>query len=148
MLGLGLKDIGHEREHDYENGNGLTEKGTINQAVTGATKDLFKRAFRRFAAFLWIMPRLAALSMAEIIACTSFASGFAAAAEIPFCILRRRVRTLRLRSERTVVRRARLEADFVLAIYLRNAKNCERGGSRRGSHLSRLDALNRSAGRS
>ena len=59
---------------------------------------------------------LAALSMAEIMACTSFFSGFAPAAETPFCIPRRRVRTLRLRRERWVVCRARLEADRVLAM--------------------------------
>ena len=67
------------------------------------TSDLFKRALRRFAAFLWIMPRLAALSIAEIMACTSFVSGFDPALEIPFCIFRSRVRTLRLRRERIVV---------------------------------------------
>src|SRR5476651_2130745 len=65
--------------------------------------DLFRRALRRLAAFLWIMPRLAALSMAEIIACTSFAAGFIPVPEMPFCIFRKRVRTLRLRRERTVV---------------------------------------------
>src|SRR4249919_594895 len=63
-----------------------------------------------------MMPRLAALSMAEIIDCTSFASGLAPAAEIPFCMPRSRVRTLRLRRARDVVCRARLEADRVLAM--------------------------------
>jgi hypothetical protein len=46
---------------------------------------------------------LAALSIAEIIARTLFASGCEPALEIPFCIFRKRVRTLRLRRERTVV---------------------------------------------
>src|ERR1044072_9644186 len=70
-----------------------------------------------------MMPRLAALSMAEIIAWTSFAAGFAPpAAGMLFCIRRRRVRTLRLRRERRVVCRARLEADRVLAMI---RKNCE-----------------------
>src|SRR3984893_5030270 len=70
-----------------------------------------------------MMPRLAALSMAEIIACTFFASGLAPTAETPFCIPRRRVRTLRLRRERWVVWRGRLEADRVLAM----VKICEAG---------------------
>src|SRR5205814_8074628 len=70
-----------------------------------------------------MMPRLAALSMAEIIARTSFASGLAPAAETFFCIPRRRVRTLRLRRVRLVVWRARLEADRVLAM----VKICEAG---------------------
>src|SRR2546423_11306310 len=72
--------------------------------------------------------------MAEIIACTSFASGLAPAAETPFCIPRRRVRTLRLRRVRLVVWRARLEADRVLAM----VKNfVRRGGARRAPALSR-----------
>src|SRR5881392_4226447 len=81
-----------------------------------------------------MMPRLAALSMAEIIAWTSFASGLAPAAETPFCIPRRRVRTLRLRRVRLVVWRARLEADRVLAMV---KKFVRRGGSRRARALSR-----------
>src|SRR5436190_8714371 len=63
-----------------------------------------------------MIPRLAALSIAEIIEWTSFASGFAPATEIPFCIPRSRVSTVRLRRERLVVWRARLEADRVLAM--------------------------------
>src|SRR3954471_16251248 len=79
-------------------------------------------------------PGLAALSMAEIIAWSSFASGFAPpAAGMLFCIPRRRVRTLRLRRERRVVCRARLEADRVLAMI---RKLVRRGGSRRATHLS------------
>ena len=50
-----------------------------------------------------MMPRFAALSIAEIIACTSLDSGFDPEAETLFCKFRRRVRTLRLRSERIVV---------------------------------------------
>src|ERR1043166_8567936 len=82
-----------------------------------------------------MMPRLAALSIAEIIACTSLASGFEPGAETPFCILRRRVSTLRLRSERTVVWRARFEADLVLAIW--KLEISERGGSWRAGTVSR-----------
>lgn len=67
------------------------------------------------------MPRLAALSIAEIIVRTSFASGFAPPAGMFFCIRRSRVRTLRLRRDRLVVWRARLEADRVLAMI----RNCE-----------------------
>src|SRR6476620_4157967 len=81
-----------------------------------------------------MMPRLAALSMAEIIAWTSLPSGFAPpAAGMLFCIPRRRVRTLRLRRERRVVCRARLEADRVLAMI---QKIVRRGGSRRATQLS------------
>jgi len=54
-------DYEQEHEHDYD---GSETAG----ALAGATSDLFRRALRRFAAFLWMMPRLAALSMAEIIA--------------------------------------------------------------------------------
>ena len=67
------------------------------------------------------MPRLAALSIAEIIPCKSFAAGFASRSEMAFCIFRNRVRTLRFRRDRAVVWRARLEADRVLAI--REKKN-------------------------
>jgi hypothetical protein len=82
-----------------------TNHGRITQQPPGGliTSDLFRRALRRFAAFLWMMPRLAALSIAEIIARTLLASGCDPALEIPFCIFRKRVRTLRLRRERTVV---------------------------------------------
>src|SRR5436305_195234 len=76
-----------------------------------------------------MMPRLAALSIAEIIARTSLASGFA---DTPFCIRRRRVMTVRLRRERFVVWRARLAADRVLAM----VEICERAGSRRAAPLS------------
>ena len=51
-------DPEQEHEHDYDAGD----------EAAGASRDRFNRAFRRFAAFLWIMPRLAALSIAEIIA--------------------------------------------------------------------------------
>src|SRR2546421_8316132 len=63
-----------------------------------------------------MMPRLAALSMVEIIARASFGSGFVPGEEMPFCMRRRRVRTLRLREARAIVCRARLEADRVLAM--------------------------------
>jgi hypothetical protein len=86
-------------------GSSRTNRGLIaSYSPAGLmASDLFKRALRRFAAFLWIMPRLAALSIAEIIACTSFVSGFGPALEMFFCIFRNRVRTLRLRRERSVV---------------------------------------------
>src|SRR4051794_19336990 len=83
-----------------------------------------------------MIPRLAALSMAEIMARTSFVSGFAPAADTPFCMRRRRVMTARLRRERFVVCRARLEADRVLAMV---RKICERGGSRTHPVLSRRE---------
>src|SRR5206468_8879854 len=51
-----------------------------------------------------------------------------------FCIVRRRVITLRLRSERFNVWRVRLAADLVLAI---DYKNCGRGRSRSQLRLSR-----------
>ncbi len=75
-----------------------------------------RRALRRRAAFLWMMPRLAALSTAEISSRTPVTSGVPVLLETALCILRRRVSTLRLRRERRVVWRARLEADLVLAM--------------------------------
>jgi hypothetical protein len=95
-LVLVIETLDHQQAPDYE---GSETGGTSGDA----TNALFKRALRRFAAFLWMMPRLAALSIAEIIAWTSFASGFDAVLEMPFCIFRRRVSTLRLRRERKVV---------------------------------------------
>ena len=65
--------------------------------------NLSNLALRRRAAFLWMIPRLAALSIAEIIPCTSFVAGFVAVLEMPFCILRKRVMTFRLREARTLV---------------------------------------------
>jgi hypothetical protein len=80
-----------------------------------ATSALLSRALRRFAAFSWMIPRLAALSIAETRA--RICSGLAVCEEpAVFCIVRRRVRTLRLRSDRFTVWRARLAADLVLAI--------------------------------
>jgi hypothetical protein len=62
-----------------------------------------------------MIPRLAALSIAEMIARIS--SGFGAGADrIRFCRLRRCALTLRFRSARLCVWRERLAADFVLAI--------------------------------
>jgi hypothetical protein len=65
-----------------------------------------------------MIPPLAALSMAEINA--RICSGFGVCAErTVFCIVRRRVTTLRLRSDRFTVWRARLAADFVFAIAIK-----------------------------
>ena len=62
-----------------------------------------------------MMPRFAALSIAEMT--PRIPSKLDTCEERAcFCILRRRVRTLRLRSDRFNVWRARLAADFVLAI--------------------------------
>jgi hypothetical protein len=60
-------------------------------------------------------PRLAALSIAEISAWISGALGFPAA-RVRLWRLRSRARTLRLCIERAMLCRARLAADFVLAI--------------------------------
>lgn len=65
-----------------------------------------------------MIPRLAALSIAEISARTC--SGLGVCTErIVFCIVRRPVTTLRLRSDRLSVWRARLAADFVFAIVIK-----------------------------
>lgn len=79
------------------------------------TSNLFKRALRRCAALRWMMPRLAALSIAEMSERTSLASGLAAL-RARFCMLRRRVVALRLRRVRRTFWRARLAADLVLAM--------------------------------
>lgn len=50
---VGSEDIDHE--HDYDGpsqGREKTRCYAAGAAVAGATRDLFKRAFRRFAAFL------------------------------------------------------------------------------------------------
>src|SRR5581483_1522603 len=95
-----------------------------------AASALLSRPLRRFAAFSWMIPRLAALSIAEIIA--RIWSGLDVCAErTVFCIVRRSVTTLRLRSDRFIVCRARLAADLVLAIVL---KNCGRARSRARRH--------------
>ena len=62
-----------------------------------------------------MIPRLAALSIAEINARIWSVLGVSAERAC-FCIVRRRVTTLRLRSDRFNVWRARLVADLVLAI--------------------------------
>ena len=80
-----------------------------------AASALFSRALRRFAAFAWMIPRLAALSIAETSARTCSGRGVCPERTV-FCIVRRRVATLRLRSDRFMVWRARLAADLVLAI--------------------------------
>jgi hypothetical protein len=76
---------------------------------------LLSRALRRFAAFSWMIPRLAALSIAEISVRTCSGLGVCAERTV-FCIVRKRVTTLRLCSDRFTVWRARLAADFVFAI--------------------------------
>ena len=62
-----------------------------------------------------MIPRLAALSIAEINARICSVLGFLSERTV-FCIVRRRVTTARLRSDRLTVWRARLAADFVFAI--------------------------------
>src|SRR5215475_5673620 len=79
---------------------------------------LLSRALRRFAAFSWMIPRFAALSIAETSARIWSALGVCVERTL-FCIVRRPVTTLRLRSDRFIVWRARLAADFVLAIVIK-----------------------------
>ena len=62
-----------------------------------------------------MIPRLAALSIAEISAPTCSAVGVCAD-RTPFCIVRNSVTTLRLRSDRLSAWRVRFAADFVFAI--------------------------------
>src|SRR5262245_45557392 len=69
-----------------------------------------------------MIPRLAALSIAEMTRRTSSAFGVAVE-RVRFCRLRRRALTLRFRSARLCVWRERLAADFVLAIA--NENFCE-----------------------
>ncbi len=61
------------------------------------------------------MPRLAALSIAEISAPTCSAVGVCADRS-PLCIVRSPVTTLRLRSDRLSAWRVRFAADFVFAM--------------------------------
>jgi hypothetical protein len=65
-----------------------------------------------------MIPRLAALSIAEISARTCSGLGVCMERTV-FCIVRRPVTTLRLRSDRFTVWRARLAADFVFAIVIK-----------------------------
>ena len=65
-----------------------------------------------------MIPRLAALSIAEISVRTCSGLGVCAERTV-FCIVRRRVTTLRLCSDRFTVWRARLAADFVFAIVIK-----------------------------
>src|SRR6266480_310915 len=65
-----------------------------------------------------MIPRLAALSIAEISARTCSGSGVCTERTV-FCIVRRCVTTLRLRSDRFTVWRARLAADLVFAIVIK-----------------------------
>jgi len=65
-----------------------------------------------------MIPRLAALSIAEIN--VRICSGLGVCTErTVFCIVRRCVTTLRLRSDRFTVWRARLAADLVFAIVIK-----------------------------
>ena len=52
-----------------------------------------------------------------------------------FCIVRKRVTTLRLRSDRFTVWRARLEADFVFAIVIKKLWTCTLASALRLSTL-------------
>jgi hypothetical protein len=65
-----------------------------------------------------MIPRLAALSIAEISARTCSGPGVCTDRTV-FCIVRRCVTTLRLRSDRFAVCRARLAADLVFAIVIK-----------------------------
>ncbi len=65
-----------------------------------------------------MIPRLAALSIAEISARTCSGSGVCTERTV-LCIVRRCVTTLRLRSDRFTVWRARLAADLVFAIVIK-----------------------------
>ena len=100
---------------DHRCADGLGKK---NQATGFAVAErilLFSCALRLRAVFLWMMPRLAALSIAEMYKPILFGSGCAAEVEL-FCIPRSRVITLRFRRVRAAIWRARLAADFVLAM--------------------------------
>src|SRR5437868_8606848 len=63
-----------------------------------------------------MMPRLAALSMAEINARIRLGSGFSPLSA-PFCRVRNRFKAVRFRRERLTVCRALLAADFVFAMW-------------------------------
>ena len=69
-----------------------------------------------------MIPRLAALSIAEISARTCSGPGVCTERTL-FSIVRRPVTTLRLRSDRFSVWRARLAADFVFAIVIKKVKD-------------------------
>ena len=77
------------------------ERGASRGQAAGvpgfAASNLFKRAFRRLAAFLWMMPRLVALSSAEMSERMSSVFDFVAAR---FCNEPRRLKTRRLRRAR------------------------------------------------
>src|SRR6266480_1322270 len=79
-----------------------------------------------------MMPRFAALSIEEISRRIRLGSGFSEE-PAPLCSVRRCVTTLRLRSDRRTVCRARLAADFVLAIF---SKATGRAGSWSNAVLS------------
>src|ERR1700730_7374723 len=75
-----------------------------------------KRALRRRAALRWMTPLFAARSMAEIRS-RILSGSVLSPAPAPFCKVRRRLRALRLRSDRFKVCRARFAADLVFAIF-------------------------------
>ena len=110
----------------------------LERHYLAAVSALLSRALRRFAAFPWTIPRLAALSIAEISA--RICSGLGVCAERTiFCIVRRPVTTLRLRSDRFTVWRARLAADFVFAIVIENVWTCMLASASRLSTLKVSD---------
>jgi len=102
----------------------ITRAGSLDSAIAAlkmtvrylaAPIALVRRALRRFAALRPMMPRLAALSIAEMIARISLPFG-AGAERIRFCRFRTCALMLRFRSARLCVWRERLAADLVLAI--------------------------------
>ena len=106
---------------------------------------LLSRALRRFAAFSWMIPRLAALSIAEISVRTCSGLGVCTERTV-FCIVRRRVTTLRLCSDRFTVWRARLAADFVFAIVIKKLWTCTLASALRLSTLKVFPSLDSRAG--
>jgi len=89
---------------------------------------LLSHALRRFAAFSRMIPRLAALSIAEISARICSALGVPEERTC-FCIVRSRATTPRLRSDLFKVWRARLAADLVLAMTKSNFANVDARGA-------------------
>ena len=86
-----------------------------------------------------MIPRLAALSIAEISARTCSGPG-ACTERTVFCIVRRCVTTLRLRSDRFTVWRARLAADLVFAIVIKKLWTCTLASALRLSTLKVFQA--------
>ena len=92
-----------------------------------------------------MIPRLAALSIAEISVRTCSGLGVCTERTV-FCIVRRRVTTLRLRSDRFTVWRARLAADFVFAIVIKKIWTCTLASALRLSTLKVFPSLDSRAG--